>query len=501
MTTIRGRLTIWFTVAMMVVMLGFGAAVVFERRHPSYPELDDRLSLEADFASGWLAEQTRVLGGDITVLDSVQDRRNPARWVRRLALAEDVSSYLEAMRDPLILVDSTGALLYASQEARRLSYESLERLRALLRPPPAARVSGTVTLDQAIGVFRYLSAPVAAAGSGIGSLLIATPTRTVSFEPRQLIRSMLVVAPIILLGSVAVGYWLAGRALQPVQAMMDELEAIQDGRSLHRRLMVPRSGDELARLAMKVNGMIARLEQSFSGLRRFTADASHELKTPLMVIRAGVERALTNPRAPADSIEMLDETLNQVNRMGELVETLLTLARADEGRATLAVEQQDLRALVAEAVETAGMLAETAELTVRATLPAGPVILPVDAGRIRQLLLNLVTNAVKYTPAGGQVSLELADTGTTVTITVSDTGIGIAAGDLPHVFDRFWRADLARTRTGERPGFGLGLAISRWIVEAHGGTIVVQSRPGRGSTFTVTLPRRDAAQEPEPPHR
>jgi signal transduction histidine kinase len=496
MTTIRGRLTVWFTVAMAVVMLAFGTAIVIERRHPGLPELDDRLELEADFANGWLVEQSRVLGGDITVLDSVQDRRNPAIWVRRVILAEDVSSYLEAMRDPLIVVDSAGNLMYASQEARLLSYESLEALRALLRPKPAARLAGSVTLDQTVGVYRYLSMPVVTRGTAIGALLIATPTRTVTFEPRQLIRSMLVVAPIILLGSVAVGYWLAGRALRPVDDIMDELEAIQDGRSLHRRLVVPRSGDELARLAMKVNGMIARLEQSFSGLRRFTADASHELKTPLMVIRAGVERALTNPKAPPDSIEMLDETLNQINLMSELVETLLTLARADEGRATLATEQQDLRPLVAEAVETAGMLGEAAEISVRATLPEGAVILPVDGARIRQLLLNLVTNAVKYTPSGGSVSLELVDTGASVTITVSDTGIGIAPADLSHVFNRFWRADLARTRTGDRPGFGLGLAISRWIVEAHGGTIVVQSRPGRGSTFTVTLPRPELAAPP-----
>lgn len=497
MTTIRGRLTVWYTISMMVVMLAFGTAIVIERRHPSFPELDDRLSLEADFASGWLLEQSRVLGGDITVVDSVQDRRGPG-WVRRLTLAPDVSSYLEAMRDPLLVVDSLGNLVYASQEARRLTYESLEALRALLRPLPTGRTAGTATLDPTIGVYRYLATPVATSGTGIGALLIATPTRTVSFEPRQLVRSMLVVAPVILLASVGAGYWLAGRALRPVQDMMDELEAIQDGRSLHRRLVVPRSGDELARLAMKVNGMIARLEQSFSGLRRFTADASHELKTPLMVIRAGVERALTNPKAPSDSIEMLDETLNQINLMSELVETLLTLARADEGRATLAVEQQDLRPLVAEAVETAGILGETADIAVRATLPEGPVILPVDGGRIRQLLLNLVTNAIKYTPPGGSVALELVDTGITVTISVSDTGIGIAPGDLPHVFDRFWRADLARTRTGDRPGFGLGLAISRWIVEAHGGTIVVQSRPGRGTTFTVTLPRQSPPAPPAP---
>jgi two-component system OmpR family sensor kinase len=494
MTTIRARLTVWYTVAMAVVMLAFGTALVIERRHPGYAELDERLALEADFALGWLTEQSRVLGGDITVVDSVQDRRTLG-WFRRPVLAPDVRSYLEAMRDPLLVVDSLGNQLYASQEARLLNYESFESLRALLKPRPTARVTGTTTLDPTLGVYRYLATPVPTAASGIGGILIATPTRTAPVEPRQLIRSMLVIAPIILMASVGIGYWLAGRSLRPVQDMMDELEAIQDGRSLHRRLMVPRSGDELARLAMKVNGMIARLEQSFSGLRRFTADASHELKTPLMVIRAGVERALTNPKAPAENMETLDETLNQINLMSELVETLLTLARADEGRATLAVEPKDIRPLVAEAAETAGILGEAADISVRVNLPQGPVVLPVDSGRIRQLLLNLVTNAIKYTQARGTVALELVDSGPSVTITVSDTGIGIAAGDLPHVFDRFWRADLARTRTGDRSGFGLGLAISRWIAEAHGGSIAVQSRPGRGSTFTVTLPHRKAPEK------
>ncbi|MEP7324926.1 MAG: HAMP domain-containing sensor histidine kinase, partial [Gemmatimonadota bacterium] len=182
---------------------------------------------------------------------------------------------------------------------------------------------------------------------------------------------------------------------------------------------------------------------------------------------------------------------NQINRMSELVETLLTLARADEGRAPLALQEVDLRDLVGEAVETAGILGEGAGITVNSTLPENPVLLAVDAGRIRQLLLNLVTNAIKYNEAGGTVTLELGDQGAAVVFTVRDSGFGIAAGDLPHVFDRFWRADLARSRTNQHSGFGLGLAISRWIVEAHGGTISVLSRPGRGTVFTVVLPRGD----------
>jgi signal transduction histidine kinase len=140
------------------------------------------------------------------------------------------------------------------------------------------------------------------------------------------------------------------------------------------------------------------------------------------------------------------------------------------------------------------MLGESAGLTVRSDIPSEPLTMAVDRHRIREMLLNLVTNAIKYTPAGGTVSLALAQEDGAVVFTVADTGIGIAPGDLPHIFDRFWRADPARSRTGDRPGTGLGLAITKWIAEAHGGSITVQSRPGRGSVFTVRLPRESRPQ-------
>jgi signal transduction histidine kinase len=253
-------------------------------------------------------------------------------------------------------------------------------------------------------------------------------------------------------------------------------------------LPVDHSNDELSRLAATLNAMIARLENSFIALRRFTADASHELKTPLTVLRAGVERAITTPNLPQDTLATLEETLQEIKRMTELVEALLTLARADEGIAPLHREPVDLREIVEEARETGELLAEEAGVRMEVATPVEPVVVSVDATRIRQLILNLLTNAVKYTPAGGSVRLRLGPANGKLTVSVADTGIGIAPGDLPHIFDRFWRADSARTRTGERPGAGLGLAICKWIAEAHGGRIDVVSRPGRGTTFTVTLP-------------
>jgi two-component system OmpR family sensor kinase len=477
MTTIRRRLTLWYTVALAVTVLAFGTALYIERRQASVRELDQRLSLESDLAHRWLTQSYKVLGRIVT------------NSGLRLSLDPAISAYLEPARDYLVVADTAGQVLALSDVTRSLNAETLQRLTASLDTLPLARHGGVLDLGPPNGKVRYLVVPVDDAGPGIGGLLVAIPTRQASFGPTDLLRSMLLIAPVILVSAGLVGYWLAGSSMRPVEGIMDEVDAISDGRSLHRRLAVPLSGDEMARLALTVNGMLARLEQSFASLRRFTADASHELKTPLMVLRAGVERALVHPGTPSEILQSLDETLAQINQMTEMVENLLTLARADEGRAPLAVEECDLREVVADVAETAGILGEEAGVTTVHTMPETPVRLTVDRHRIREMLLNLVTNAIKYTPRGGSFTLALEENEDAVTFTVRDTGIGIAAGDLPHIFERFWRADPARSRTGDRPGVGLGLAIAKWIVEAHGGAITVQSRPGRGTMFIIRLPK------------
>jgi two-component system, OmpR family, sensor kinase len=476
-TTIRRRLTLWYTVALGVTVLAFGTLLYLERRQSSLRELDQRLGLEADLAKRWLSESYNVLGRIVTTAGS-----SPS-------LDPGISAYLEAVRDYLIVTDSNANVLALSEAARGLNADALERLTSQLDSLHESKRVGTLSLGPGAGSVRYFALRVEAAGPEIGGLLVATSTTQVAFGPTELLRSMLLIAPIVLLGAALVGSWLAGTSLRPVEGIMDEVDAISDGTSLHRRLAVPMSGDEIARLALTVNGMLARLEQSFASLHRFTADASHELKTPLMVLRAGVERALVHPGVPGEILQSLDETLAQINEMTELVESLLTLARADEGRAPLAVEEADLRDILGDVLETAGMLGEGAGVTVTSRMPEHPVRLAVDRQRIRELLLNLITNAIKYTPQGGAIDLALSEQEDAVSLTVRDTGIGIAPGDLPHIFERFWRADPARSRTGDRPGTGLGLAITKWIAEAHGGSITVKSRPGRGTTFTIRLPR------------
>jgi two-component system OmpR family sensor kinase len=479
--SIRWRLTLAYALALLATLVAFGGTLYFIRQQINARTFDQRLQqrlmLEAELSVRYLERSHRVLG------------RLVATATPPPTLEPAIAAYFESIRDFLVLVDSTGQVLYASDSASALPISSFERLRAPVVPAPHTQSTGRYTFDEAIGPARYLVLPVKDAGPEVAAVLVAAPSTITTLEAEALLSSMLVIAPLILGASVLVGYWVAGRNLRPLGAMVRELEAITDGRSLHRRLVVERTGDEVDRLGSAVNLMFDRLERSFAALHRFTAEASHELKTPLMVLRAGVERALRNPGTPPESLQALDESLMHIGHMAELVDSLLTLARADEGRLPLASEACDLREPVAEAAETANILGEARSQTVSASIPDSPVILRVDRNRIRQMLLNLVTNAVKYTPDGGEITLGLSDQGDTVTLTVGDTGIGIAAGDLQHIFDRFWRADPSRSRVDESPGTGLGLAITKWVAEAHGGSISVQSRPGRGTLFTVTLPR------------
>jgi signal transduction histidine kinase len=478
--SIRTTLTLWYTVALAATVLAFGIAVSALEKRASYEDLDQRLRAEADLAAGLLAAELR--GGPL-----IEESDDPLMASLRL----NVQQRLDAIPDWVIVVDSAARGVYGSAEARRLTPLASDLLRRRVFALSQRYEAFTLQLDRSR--VRWIARRVTEAGPAIIAVAVGVPTRGLEIGPQRLVTSLLLVFPLILASAAGVGYLLSSRALRPVARIIDELEAISDGRSLHRRLPAPHhQADELGRLAVALNSLLARLEGSFHALRRFVADASHELKTPLTVLRAGVERAMTDSRSTPETLEALEETLAEVRRMSELVESLLTLARVDEGRMELHRESTDLVSVMHELTETIQLLGEEAGVEVTLEVPPQPVTLEVDRARLRQLLMNLGTNAVKYTPAGGRVWLTLTDGPASVSISVRDTGIGIAPGDVGRVFDRFWRADPARSRTGERPGIGLGLAISKWIAEAHGGTIAVTSRPGRGSTFTVTFPRAAA---------
>ncbi len=484
METIRGRLAVSYAVAMVATLGVFAATIYFVERPTNYRQIDDGMMARTDLI-GELLTRGAVINTDslgaATLAPEVIDLLNGIPgYVLVLGRIGEQPLYL-----PLgVSTDTAQTSIVVPGLDTAVVTRFSDAARALGRDGGI----GSVDLGSPIGEVRFNVRPVSLAGEQITAVVSGVPTAGLALRPQRLLLVMLLVAPLGIVASAAIAYILAGRTLQPVDSIVDEVEAISDGRSLHRRLAVPVTKDELYRLATTLNAMLARLESSFLALRRFTADASHELKTPLTVLRSGIERAITHPEVSPDVMVVLEETLLEVKRMTELVDSLLTLARADEGRAPLHLERVELREILGEVAETANILGEQSSVTISVQAPDRPVTLSIDRNRIRQLLMNLLTNAIKYTAAGGDVSVDAKRKSGEVVIQVRDTGIGIAPGELPHVFDRFWRADPARSRSGQRSGSGLGLAICKWIAEAHGGSIHVQSKPGRGTTMTVVLP-------------
>jgi heavy metal sensor kinase len=282
------------------------------------------------------------------------------------------------------------------------------------------------------------------------------------------------------------GWWLSGRAVQPIQAMSATAASIT-ATSLSRRIDATRVDDELGELATILNAMLDRIERAFEQQVRFTADASHELRTPLAIIQSHAELALARQRTPEEYRAALEAALRSSRRMKLLVEELLTLARTDAGRLKLDATIVDLRRVVEDSVTLLTPLAE--EHHVRLTVCAQEARFAGDANRLTQVATNLLTNAIMYNRSEGEVVVTTAVDGSDAVLTVTDTGIGIPQADLPHLFERFYRVDRARTR--ERGGSGLGLAICRGIVAAHGGTISVTSQLDVGTTFTVRFRKHE----------
>jgi signal transduction histidine kinase len=474
MRTIRGRLAVGYAALLGATILLFATITYAVQGSGAFGDLDTRVQVESSLITGIVSEAYRAR-------DSVV---SPDPQTGDLVLIPEVASLLEGVPGFVVVLGRARRVLYLSADARDLPAQPVLALIDAAERPELRQRPGMADLEAPVGRVRLFVRPIVNAGDDVTAVVSAVPAS--GFVP--LLAAMLWTAPFVIAASLFVAFTMIGRNLKPVESIVDEVEAITDGRSLHRRVAQLQAHDELARLTVTLNRMLSRLERSFSMMRQFTADASHELKTPLTVLRSGIERSITHPETPADVMATLEETLLEVNRMTEMVDSLLTLARVDEGRAQLHLDEVDLKEMLAELAETASILGEQRSVDVSVAVPDATIEMRVDRSRVRQLLTNLLTNAIKYTPAGGTVGIESTIENGHVVFTVRDSGIGIAPGDLPHIFDRFWRADPARSRTSSRPGTGLGLAISKWIAEAHGGTIEAQSRPGRGTTVTVRVP-------------
>jgi len=450
--SIRVRLTAWYTLLLLLVLLAFSAALYLGLSRYLYADADALLEIDARAITSGLDYE----GGRVR-LD-------------------------EAAPGPLAVYDpSNGKLLFGDPRlaSRPAVVAALARVRSSGDPDVRSAVYGDD--EQA---WRVMTAPVVVNTRTELILQLARSLEDVETTLQRLLALILATIPLTLLVAAGGGLFLAGRALAPVDRITQAAAQIGAG-DLSHRLEVSRSRDELGRLGVTLNDMIARLEEAFARQRRFAADASHELRTPLAVIRSQADVTLSRPRSEHEYREALEDIAAAADRMGLLIGDLLTLARADAGDARLTLTPEPFGEFAAGVVEQLQPLA----LERRVGLlwlgdEPGPIVQG-DRMRLTQLTLNLVDNALKNAPEG-VVRVSVRQEGESAVFEVSDNGIGIASEHLPHIFDRFYRIDEARSR--REGGVGLGLSICDWIARAHGGSIHVESEPGLGSTFTVTLP-------------
>ena len=455
--SIRVRLTLWYVLLLAVILAGFSAGVYLALRQRLYENLDDSLETRA------------------AVLLEALDYQDGSPTLETDGQTTDPDEGEHFTR----VYDSAGAPTFDdSAAAGRPQVDAAAVQSALQGSVTVLRVKSS---EQRM---RVRIVPVRRGGNVVGALEVGVSEEDVSDTLRTLLIIIAFGYPLALVVASGGGVFLAGRALSPIDRMTRVARKIS-AEDLSQRLDLHLADDEVGRLAQTFDEMIARLDEAFRRQRQFTADASHELRTPLTAIKGQTEVALQRDRDANAYREVLRAVNGEVDRMIRLVGGLLTLARADARQIPVNRETVELHRIVTDAVEQIRPAAADKGISINVRSDSG-IRLIADQDLILQLVLNLLDNAVKHTPGGGRIEVSWRAAGDYAEVTFSDTGPGIPAEHLPHIFDRFYRANQARSRA--EGGAGLGLSICRWIAEAHEGSIGAESIPGKGSTFTVRLP-------------
>ncbi len=485
--SIRVRLTFWYTLLVFSTLLVFGGLTYYYTNKSLSENLDWSLRYEVRWVRDYIepqASRVRTTG-----------RRSSDAVVRQRA-REPVPGMEKAGEDTAAVEAADeiwNQLFHHTLRSRKKTYIQILDARGQIAYRSYNLGTDSIFVQDTIpmylthltmGWLNNEQVRVAAIHEKAFTYLVGYPLG----ELRDLLDSLflifLVLIPIALATSVFGGFALASRALKPVDDITRRARQIT-AENLDQTIPSKNVDDEIGRLTLTINGMIHRLHQSFAQVRQFSADASHELRTPLTIIRGEIELALRTPKTPEAYRGVLESTLEEIMRLTSIIDNLLMLAKADQGTYQANFSEVDLKALIDELYEDSEVLAERKNIHVE--LRTGePMTIVGDRIRLRQLLLNLIDNAIKYTPDGGTVTLSLEAHNGSAVIAVGDTGIGIPSEEQEKIFNRFYRVDKARSR--ELGGTGLGLSIARWIAELHRGTIGVQSEPNKGSTFTVTLP-------------
>ena len=465
--SIKFRFTIWYLIVLMLLIGALSVGVYFYLSHSLHQNLDRSLGLRAT--------QLQTIQGVMSSISMGEFEEELGEVVLLyLKNGEELTSI--SARNVNVTLDSALVQKALNGEALYATIKTAENreLRFYIVP---FRQEGPASLPGMQGM--------PPGGPSIESAAIAVGRSTTDIDESLagLIRTLAIAGPLTLVLAGAGGIFLAQRALKPVDQITRTAHEIEES-DLSRRIPV-QSKDELGRLAATLNQMIERLEKAFKRQQRFTSDASHELRTPLAVIQAESTLALNKERTANEYKQSLEIVSNESMLMAKVVDQLLTLARADSGKEQLSFEEIDLSELLAGVAAHAEILCRDKGLEFYSDRME-TILVSGDRAKLRELFLNLLDNAIRYSPDGGKISLTLRRAEEMAVISIVDTGIGISEEDIPHIFERFYRVDKARSRVEN--GVGLGLAICKYIAEIHGGRIEVISRLGEGSTFSVWLP-------------
>jgi len=460
--SIRFRLTFWYMLVLMIILLAFSIIVYFSLSHTLKRNIDVSIQSQAE----WIA-------GVLDMLDEGFDFEEFKEDLTEHTSKRKEESYVQIRH-------GTGEVLYQSGQLNHVLQASDD---ALQQASENKRTLETIT-DPLTGVLRLVTLPVEDDGEIVYLVQVGASFKETQQVLHQLLFILLGSGMVALMVSFFGGWFLAQRALKPVDEITKTAKKIE-AENLNQRLVVPPTEDELSRLASTLNEMIGRLERSFQQIRQFTADASHELRTPLTAMRGQTEVALRRERTAEEYRQLLESNLEEMEWMSQIVGNLLTLSRTDAGEIQLDIRPVQLEKLLRDIYEECVPVADAKDIEIFLDR-SQKVTIAGDEMRLRQMLLNLIDNAVKYTRAGGQIRLSLEKDGNLAKLQVKDSGIGISQEDLPYIFDRFFRVDKARSR--EMGGGGLGLSIVQWIVNAHQGCIKVTSKLTEGSCFTIWLP-------------
>ena len=478
--SMRVKLTFWYTGVLALILVIFAGSLYFYLARATHQRTDDALLDTANsFASSFNSELSdESHSGDNAAKEAAQGFRFRDQQVivydheRRVVLASNPpGGFLQgnewftlpvakAQLDGLINSVSKSVPSYATFFAGHRAVRAV----AMLMP---------------VGRENY-------------TLLIATPLQNQEQSLESAREAFYVAIPIALLIAGLGGYFLARKSLAPVVTMGEQAARI-GASNLNERIPVPGKNTELGRLARIFNDLLSRLDESFAQQKRFMADASHELRTPVAVVCGESEVALSQPtREEKEYRESLSIVNDEGQRLTRMVEDLFTLARADAGEYPLLVADFYLDESVNECVRSVRSLGAQKNLVISYEAPASEIAFRGDEPLVRRMVLNLLHNAIKYTPAGGQVRVSVKEQQQQCEVVISDTGPGIPAAAQAHVFDRFFRVDKARSRDESLngSGAGLGLSIAKWVAELHGGSIALERSNGAGSTFIISLPLR-----------